>query len=202
MKIRLTSFVVGAVALTCGALAAPANAAVTPYTGYDANNGPLTDSTAAFNSFTAALGTYGTDNLDSYADFTFYPSLTFAGTGITATTATSSPFMPNFVATYPPLAVSQKNVLIDGGPQTPNNELSDDIFTFSQYITGFGSFFSQGGDGDANDITFRLEDTVNNTYVNVLIASLAGGRVRQRDVTGGDQHVPLQQGDDHGIERL
>jgi hypothetical protein len=52
-----------------------------------------------------------------------------------------------------------------GAPQV------DTVFTFNQYINAFGLYVIQGGDGanNNNPTTFRLKDTVANTFVDVPV---------------------------------
>ena len=51
-----------------------------------------------------------------------------------------------------------------GAPQV------DTVFTFNQYITAFGLFVIQGGDGaNNNPTTFRLRNTSTNAFVDVPV---------------------------------
>lgn len=141
----------------------------TPYFAQDDPRDTLTNVTDKYNDFTATLGTFGTDELDSYADFTTSPGLTFGATGITATTKSG------FIATFPPFAFSPSKVLVDAGPtsfQGPG--VVDDEFHFNQIISAFGFFATNAGDNFANDVTLRLINSKLGTSVDVPIAKLPG----------------------------
>ena len=60
-------------------------------------------------------------------------------------------------------------------PATANDPGIPDVFNFSAPVTGFGSFFSNAGDGAANTITFVLENTGLGTSKNVIVGPLPGG---------------------------
>ncbi|MBX9789552.1 MAG: PEP-CTERM sorting domain-containing protein [Pirellulales bacterium] len=158
----LATFALAVVAVAPGATAAPVL-----FSGFDANNGPLPNSTAAFNSFVAALNVVGTDTIEATVGTP--PALTFGATGITATTSAG------FVAAPPGLAVSPTKALVAIGGQLANGVLVNEVFTFNQVVNGFGSFFINVGDAAANTVTFRLENTVSATSVDVIAAAMPGG---------------------------
>jgi hypothetical protein len=143
---------------------AGASHAQTPFFGDDNPRGTFTNSFAARNAFLAALSSSGTDNIESYAPFTPDPTLTFGGTGITATTDV------DFVAPEPTLAVSGTQFLVDRGD-------GPDVFTLSTAVTGFGLFVVQAGDAaNQTTITMRLENTVLNTTKDITIGTFGPGR--------------------------
>ena len=144
-----------------------ATAAPVLFSGFDANNGPLPNSTAAFNSFAAALSVVGIDDIEATVGTP--PALKLGATGITATTSTG------FVAAPPGLAVSPTKALIAIGGQLANGVLVNEVFTFNQAVNGFGSFFINVGDAAANTVTFRLENTVSATSVDIIAAAMPGG---------------------------
>src|SRR4029077_14953871 len=89
------------------------------------------------------------------------PTLVFGGTGITATTQ-------GVLAQAAPTFQIGTQALLEldtfGPPQV------DTVFNFNQYITAFGAFVIQGGDGaNNNPTTFRLSDTATNLFVDVPV---------------------------------
>jgi PEP-CTERM motif len=117
------------------------------------------NSQAKFNQFTAALGSFGVDNIDTAVGPN--PILVFGGTGITATTqGVLAQSAPGFQIG------SQALLELDavGAAQVHT------LFTFNQYITAFGAYVIQGGDGTNNNpTTFRLRDTATNASVDVPV---------------------------------
>jgi hypothetical protein len=140
------------------------------YFGLDDPRGTLVNSTAAFNSFTATLSSYGTDTLETYAGFTEDPTLTFGSTGITAGTDF------DIVASFAVLAVAGNNALLDKGPAAAGGPAINDTFLFNLPITAFGTFVSNGGDAStANSISLLVENTVLGTSKTVEIGTLGPG---------------------------
>jgi hypothetical protein len=147
-----------------------ARAVPTVFFAQDEPRDTLTNTTKAFADFTATLGTFGTDELESYADFATSPGLTFGATGITATTKTG------FIATFAPFAFSGSKVLVDAGPASFEGPgVVDDAFQFNQLVSAFGFFATNAGDGFANDVTLRLINSKLGTSIDVPIAKLPGG---------------------------
>lgn len=122
----------------------------------------MTNSMAKFNEFTATLASYGVDDIETAAGPN--PTLSFGSTGITAATE-------GVVAQPDPglgIAIDAQSLLeLDAAAPGQVNTL----FTFNQHITAFGLFVIQGGDGvnNNNPTTFRLKDTVANTFVDVPV---------------------------------
>lgn len=119
----------------------------------------IPNSQAKFNQFTAALASFGVDNIESSVGFN--PTLSFGATGITAATQ-------NVLAQAAPGFTIGTQALLEtdaaGFPQ------GNSTFTFNQYVNGFGVFVIQGGDGaNANPTTFRLRDTATNLFVDVPV---------------------------------
>lgn len=151
------------------ALTASAARAQTTYFGLDDPRGTLTNSLNARGNFLATLVASGTDNLESFANGTPAPTLVFGATGVTATTNLA------FIATFPPLAESGANAVLDAGPATASDPGIPDVFNLSAPVTAFGSFFANAGDGGANTITFVLENTVLATSKSVVVGPLGPG---------------------------
>jgi hypothetical protein len=103
------------------------------------------NSQAAYNTFTSSLGFFGLSTIDA-ATPGANPTLSFHSTVVTATTS----------------SVNAGDLF---GPPTANS-----VFNFSHYLTAFGLYVIQGGDG-ANDnlVKFRLTNTVANTFVDVPV---------------------------------
>lgn len=116
------------------------------------------NSLAAFNQFTGSLNSFGVDNVDTAVGAN--PLLTFGATGITATAqGTLAQAAPGFQIG------AQALLELDavGFPQV------DTVFSFNQYITAFGAYVVQGGDGTNNNpTTFRLKNTATNAFVDVV----------------------------------
>jgi hypothetical protein len=117
------------------------------------------NSLAKFNQFTGSLGSFGVDTIDTAVGLN--PTLAFGGTGITATTqGVLAQNAPGFEIGGQALLEADAA----GFPQV------NTVFTFNQYITAFGAFVIQGGDGANNNPTaFRLRDTATNAFVDVPI---------------------------------
>lgn len=117
------------------------------------------NSQAKFNEFTAALSSFGVDTIDVATGSN--PILAFGATGITATT------QGVLAQSAPGFQIGSKALVeLDavGFPQ------GDTIITFNQYITAFGTYVIQGGDGaNSNPTTFRLRDTATNAFVDVPV---------------------------------
>jgi hypothetical protein len=117
------------------------------------------NSQAKFNQFTASLSSFGVDNVDTAVGLN--PTLVFGTTGITATTqGVYAQSAPGFqIGTQ---ALVEADAI--GFPQV------NTVFTFNQYITAFGAFVIQGGDGANNNPTsFRLRNTATNVFVDVPV---------------------------------
>jgi hypothetical protein len=127
------------------------------------------NSQAKFNQFTATLNSFGVDTIETIdvgpPTFGANPQLSFGATGITANTQ-------GVIAVEPPFAgfsIDAKSLSeLDAATMSP---AVDTIFSFNQYITAFGLFVIQGGDGEFNDnpTTFRLRDTATNAFVDVPV---------------------------------
>jgi hypothetical protein len=117
------------------------------------------NSQAKFNQFTASLNSFGIDNIDTASGVN--PALTFGATGITATT------QGVLAQAAPGFQIGSKALLeLDAAGFPP----VDTVFTFNQYITAFGAFVIQGGDGaNSNPTTLRLRDSATSTFVDVPV---------------------------------
>src|SRR4051812_37608205 len=140
---RLAVLAVGLVSST--AFAPPSFGAPTVFFARDDNTALMTsfpNSQAKFNQFTAALNSFGVDNVDTAVGIN--PTLVFGATGITAATqGVLAQAAPTFqIGTQALLEVEGI-----GFPQV------NTMFTFNQYITAFGAYVIQGGDGTNNNPT-------------------------------------------------
>ena len=162
---RLCELIVVLTALSCvvsqfgmsTALAAPAT-----YFGNDASKLDLSNANAARGDFLSSLSSYDVENLESLGGQQ-NPTLSFGSSGITATTG-----FPNGVFSQFAYAVSGLHFVWD-------MEGVNDWLQFSQPITAFGSYFVQGGDGPANTLTLRLENTLVGSSNDVPVRTLGPG---------------------------
>jgi hypothetical protein len=163
---RSISAPLAALAAAVALSATPALATVLTFFGADDPKGSLTNSSQAEKNFQATLSVYGTETFEALAPFTPDPALAFGATGITATSDV------DYVAPFPPLAVSGSNLILDQGPKSANDPGLPDVFTFNQPITAFGSYFTQAGDGPANTIILLLQNTLLGTSKTVTVGTL------------------------------
>lgn len=169
LTIRSLALSVLAFGLVAGSTAT-SRAAASSYFGWDDPKGALVLSNVAYNAFLSQLSVSGTDELEGIGNNTPDPSLTFGATGITATTS------GGLLVSFPVLAVSGNNALLELGPPQPGEPEVPLVFDFSEPITAFGSFFSNGGsDVEANAVTFVLENTVLGTTESVSFIPLGPG---------------------------
>ena len=159
---RLAVLVVSLVLL--GALPQPGLAVPTVFFDRDDNTALMTsfpNSLAKFNQFTATLGSFGVDSIDTLPASTFNPTLTFGATGITANTQAT------LVVNAPTYEIGAQS-LVEPETFTPV-PAANTVFTFNQYIRSFGLYVIQGGDlGNNNPTTFRLRNTFANTFTDVV----------------------------------
>jgi hypothetical protein len=163
MMCKLVRWVVTtAVLVSLSAAAQPTLAVPTVFFDRDNSTTFMTsfpNSLAKFNQFTSSLTSFGVDNVDSAAGFD--PALAFGATGITGTAhGTVGQSAPGFM-------IGTQALLESDGAGLP--QVNTD-FTFNQYITAFGLYVIQGGDGaNNNPATFRLKNTASNTFTDVPI---------------------------------
>jgi hypothetical protein len=141
------------------------------------------NSLAQFNLFTASLSSFGVDNIDTAAGLN--PALTFGATGITAhANGALAQSAPGFqIGTQALLELDAA-----GFPQV------NTLFDFNTYITSFGAFVVQGGDGaNNNPTTFRLSSTYNSTFVDVPLQIGPGWGVDNAFFFGVTNAVPFNQ---------
>jgi hypothetical protein len=160
-KLRLALTAAGLVLMNLGAR--PTLAAPTVFFDRDDSTALMTsfpNSQAKFNQFTATLGSFGVDNIDTAVGID--PTLVFGATGITAA---SQGVLAQAAPTFQIGAQALLEADAVGFPQV------NTVFTFNQPIRAFGLFVIQGGDGanNSNPTTFRLTDTVTNQSVDVPI---------------------------------
>jgi hypothetical protein len=168
------------------ALAEPSLGAPTVHFRRDNNTTLMTSfpkSQDAFNRFTSKLNSFGVDNIETAVGFD--PPLIFASTSITAT--------PQGVLAQdaPTLQIGTQALLeadAAGFPQV------NTVFTFNQHITAFGAFVIQGGDAaNNNPTTFRLRDTVANSFVDVPVQVGPGWTFNNVFFVGLHDSVPFNQ---------
>jgi hypothetical protein len=154
------ALLIGAVYFCCCSQLSTAAPAV--YFDRDATSGFATsypNSQAKFDEFTSSLSSFGVATIDAAVGVN--PTLSFGGTGITADT------QGVLAQVAPGFSIGAQALLeLDAAGSGQVNT----VFSFNQYITAFGLFVIQGGDG-ANDnlTTFRLRDTVTNLFVDVPV---------------------------------
>ncbi len=159
-SLRLTVVATGILSvLIC---ARPSAATPTVFFDRDATTTFMTsfpNSLAKFNQFTSSLTSFGVDNVDTAVGIN--PGLTFGGTGITATSnGVLAQAAPGFMIGAQALLEADAA----GFPQVNTD------FAFNQYITAFGLYVIQGGDGANNNLTtFRLKNTAANTFTDVPV---------------------------------
>lgn len=169
---RLVLLTVGVVSLITGIRPSLAAPVVT----FDRDNetslmSSFPNSQAAFDQFTGSLASFGVETVDlidtDVPPFGFNPTLTFGGTGITATANGA------LVQDAPTYQIGTRALLETDtfGPQV------NTVFSFTQHITAFGLFVIQGGDegsppsqtNNDNPTTFRLRDAVTNLFTDVVV---------------------------------
>lgn len=125
---------------------------------------PASNVTPIHDAFLNSLSSYGVNDLEAIAAGP-NPVITFGGTGITGTTN-----FPGGVNAFTLLAVSGNNFLLDveGANSTPFN----DSITFSRTITAFGTYITNAGDGNANNFSVLLENTVAGTSKTIDFGTL------------------------------
>jgi hypothetical protein len=160
---KRSSFVWAFVALSIVASAQPARAAITTIFDRDDSSSFMfsyPNSQAAYNTFTSSLGFFGLSTIDA-ATPGANPTLSFPSTVVTATTSSvNASANPGFMIGSQSL---QEGDLF--GPPAANS-----VFNFSHYLTAFGLYVIQGGDGvNDNLVKFRLTNTVANTFVDVPV---------------------------------
>jgi hypothetical protein len=119
------------------------------------------------NDFLTGFSSYGVEDLEDNGGQS-NPTLSFPGTGLTATTGFSSGVNSQFA-----YSVSGLNFLWD-------SEGVADWVQFSVPITMFGAYLVQGGDGASapptstppNELKFRLENTLLGTSKEVVVQNL------------------------------
>jgi hypothetical protein len=117
------------------------------------------NSLAKFNQFTASLSSFGVDNVDAAAGVN--PTLVFGATGITAST------LGVLAQSAPGFEIGTQALLEAEGIGFPQVNTA---FSFNTYITSFGLYVIQGGDGTNNNPTsFRLKNTATNAFVDVPV---------------------------------
>ena len=132
-------------------LCSSAAAAPVTYFGLNASKQDLTNAHAARSEFVDTLDTFVVETMESLTGQS--DPAVFAGTPFQAAT--------DFDGVFGVFAfsVSGNNALLDQGPSTAQGPGFNDWVQFSQPITAFGSYFAQGGDGPANNLTLRLTNT-------------------------------------------
>lgn len=140
-------------------------------------------SQAKFNEFTATLSSFGVDNVDTAVGLS--PTLSFGLTGITATTQGVLP------QSAPGFQIGAQALLehdAAGFPQV------NTVFTFNTLIKSFGAFVIQGGDaGNNNPATYRLKNTLTNTFVDVPVQVGPGWGLDNVYFFGVTDTVPFNQ---------
>lgn len=122
--------------------------------GPDESKLSMTNARAARDSFVATLASYGVEDLEALTGPN--PTLTFGTTGVTAATG-----FANGVNQMPFYAVSGSQFLWD-------KEGDADWLLFSRPVTAFGTYVVQGGDGPANTVTVRIENTLTGTSKDIV----------------------------------
>jgi hypothetical protein len=154
----------------------PAEAAQITYTSLPLpvpdNNRPAVQAAALAveNSFLATLSSYGTEKYDSgiTTGFSSSQALTFGATGVTGV----SQFSGVFTIPSLPNVISTPNALVMQPAATSNPNPYANDFTFSAPVTAFGSYFIQAGDGAANTLTLRLQNTLLGTTKDVVMGTV------------------------------
>jgi hypothetical protein len=142
--------------------------AQTIFFGDDNPRGTLTNSFAARDGFHAALASFGTDDIESYAPFVPPPSLTFGATGITSTTNVT--FVADFTGQPFNYAASGTKALLA-------NMSAQNVFTLSSTVDAFGLFVAQVGDlANVTTLSLVLENTNLQTSHTIPIGTFGPGR--------------------------
>ncbi len=145
------------------------------------------NSLAKFNQFTAALSSFGVDNIESYSGAA-NPTLSFGATGLQATT------QGVFATPTPGVGLTIDDVALTELENVAAVPASDSTFTFNQYITAFGAYVIQGGDmANDNPTTFRLTDTATNAFKDVTVQVGPGWGFNNVFFLGVTETVPFNQ---------
>lgn len=159
---KFSSLVWAVVALSV-ASAPPSRAAITTIFDRDDSSTFMSsypNSQAAYNAFTASLGSFGLSTIDAAAPGA-NPTLSFPSTGVTAITT-------SVLANNNPGFQIGTQSLLEGDAFGP--PAASSVFSFSSYLTAFGLYVIQGGDStNDNLLRFRLTDTALNTFVDVPV---------------------------------
>ena len=165
-----------------GVSAHQAMGAPTVFFARDDSTGLMPNSLAKFNHFTTALGSFGVENVETISGMN--PTLVFGTTGITAST---QGVMTQAALVF---AIDDYALLETDSFVGPANT----TFTFNQPITAFGLYVIQGGDVDNNNpTTFRLRDTVGDTFVDVPVQVGPGWEPTNVFFLGVTDNVPFNQ---------
>jgi hypothetical protein len=200
-------------AVALSLLTGEARAAFTTYFGIDQGNGipPTTPnlSLAARASFVSALSTVGLENFESYAVGTPPGSLSFTGSGVTATATYASGEAINNAQDNGAFATSGTHYLDSQG-------VRDDHLTFSTPVAGFGFYVTDLSDGgtapDQISIlatlvgggtqTFTTSVTTSNSNANVLffgvVSTAPSALFSQVEIL----NTFTTEGDVHGIDDM
>ena len=164
--LRLAVLAIGLVSF--GAAAQRGLAVPTVFFDRDDNTGfpymaSYANSLAKFNDFTSTLNSFGVDDIEIAAGSN--PPLSFGATGITAQTQ-------GVLAQFTGGAFSIGNQALLESDAAGSSQVNT-MFTFNQYITAFGAYVIQGGDGaNNNPTTFRLRNTITNTVVDDVVQQI------------------------------
>jgi hypothetical protein len=162
--------------------------APTVFFGRDDNTSSMTsypNSLATYNQFTASLSSFGVATVENAATGVPNPTLTFDGSTITAAT---QGVLPVQAAGFQ----IGTQALLELDAAIPGQ--FDTMFTFDQYVTGFGLYVIQGGDSQNNNpTTFRLSDTATNAFVDVPVQIGPGWGNDNAFFLGIDNTFPFNQ---------
>lgn len=153
-------------ALTSSAFALPIK-----YEAGDSPKGTFPNSKAKRAEFLATLDAYGVDDLESFSNNDPDPTLSFGATGVTATTTAGK------IVDAALFSTSGTKSVLDTGPAKAGLPGIPSVYTFSGFITAFGFYASQVGDGtNVTTFTFKLENTFSNTSKDVVFSPIGPGR--------------------------
>jgi PEP-CTERM motif len=190
-----------------------ARAGFTTYFGIDQGNGtpPTTPnlSLAARTSFVSALGTVGVENFESYGVGTPPASLSFTGSGVTATATYAAGESINNVPDNGAFATSGTHYLDSQG-------VRDDHLVFSSPVAGIGFYVTDISDGGTapdqisvvatlaggGTKTFTTSVTTGNSNANVLFFGVVG--TDPSELFSGVEILNTfsTEGDVHGIDDI
>ena len=162
---RLSLGITAAATVACAAWFAPTVHAQTIYFAQDNPRGLLTNSNAAYNSFTSALTSFYTNDLETVSGLN--PTLSFGATGVTA--ATSGPTAS--IAVNGETGTNGYIIPVSGSKFFANTPESEMTFSLNKSVSAFGLYAIDAGtlgNSTPANLYFTLKNTATGASKTVL----------------------------------